>query len=94
MPSTPFENISIVLAGTIHSGNIGSAARAVVRPAKNRSFTDYALDSAAVLAAAEGDPEGFVAGRPGPAVIDEVRRALGLALVIKAAVDKDRMPGR
>jgi predicted AAA+ superfamily ATPase len=54
----------------------------------------YTLDSAAVLAAAEGDPEGFIAGLSGRAVIDEVQRAPGLALAIKAAVDRDRTPGR
>jgi uncharacterized protein len=54
----------------------------------------YSLDSAAVLAAAESDPEGFVAGLEGPAVIDEVQRAPGLALAIKSAVDKERTPGR
>ena len=59
-----------------------------------RTAPYYTLDSAAVLAAAEGDPEGFVAGLSGPAVIDEVQRAPGLALAIKAAVDKDRTPGR
>ena len=54
----------------------------------------YSLDAAAVLAAAEGDAEGFVAGLKGPVVIDEVQRAPGLALAIKSAVDKDRTPGR
>ncbi|MDC0935147.1 AAA family ATPase [Pirellulales bacterium] len=54
----------------------------------------YSLDSAAVLAAAESDPEGFVAGLEGPAIIDEVQRAPGLALAIKSAVDKERTPGR
>ena len=54
----------------------------------------YSLDAAAVLAAAEGDAEGFVAGLEGPVVIDEVQRAPGLALAIKSAVDKDRTPGR
>ena len=54
----------------------------------------YSLDAAAVLAAAQGDPEGFVAGLAGPVVIDEVQRAPGLALAIKSAVDKHRTPGR
>ncbi len=54
----------------------------------------YSLDSAAVLAAAQSDPEGFVAGLEGPAVIDEVQRVPELALAIKSAVDKNRTPGR
>ncbi len=52
------------------------------------------LDSAAVLAAVESDPEGFLAGFTGPVIIDEVQRAPGLTLAIKAAVDKHRSPGR
>ena len=52
------------------------------------------LDTAAVLAAATGDPEGFVAGLRRPVVIDEAQRAPGLALAIKAAVDADRRPGQ
>jgi len=52
------------------------------------------LDSAAVLAAALRDPEGFVAGLERPVVIDEVQRAPSLALAIKAAVDTDRRPGQ
>lgn len=54
----------------------------------------YSLDSATVLSATQGDPDGFIAGLPGPAVIDEVQRAPGLALAIKAAVDAKRTPGR
>ena len=52
------------------------------------------LDTAAVLAAATGDPEGFVSGLRRPVVIDEAQRAPGLALAIKAAVDADRRPGQ
>ena len=52
------------------------------------------LDTAAVLAAAASDPDGFVAGLDRPVVIDEAQRAPGLALAIKAAVDADRRPGQ
>ena len=52
------------------------------------------LDTAAVLAAASNDPEGFIAGLDRPVVIDEVQRAPALALAIKAAVDADRRPGQ
>ncbi len=52
------------------------------------------LDTAATLAAASADPEGFLAGFEGPVAIDEVQRAPALAVAIKAAVDKDRRPGR
>jgi predicted AAA+ superfamily ATPase len=52
------------------------------------------LDDAPVLAAAEADPSGFVAGLGGPAVLDEVQRAPKLFLAIKAAVDRKRQPGQ
>jgi len=52
------------------------------------------LDDLTVLGAARSDPAGFVAGFDGPAVIDEVQRAPDLLLAIKAAVDRDRRPGR
>ena len=52
------------------------------------------LDSAAVLAAANHDAEGFIAGLERPAVIDEAQRVPALALAIKAAVDVDRRPGQ
>lgn len=52
------------------------------------------LDDATVLAAASRDPTGFLAGLDGPVVLDEVQRAPELFLAIKAAVDRDRRPGR
>ena len=47
-----------------------------------------------VLAAAQSDPKGFVAGLERPVVVDEAQRAPGLMLAIKAAVDEDRRPGQ
>lgn len=52
------------------------------------------LDDTTVLAAARTDPDGFVAGLEGPVILDEVQRAPALFLAIKAAVDRDRRPGR
>lgn len=52
------------------------------------------LDDAVALSAARADPQGFIAGIDSPVIIDEVQRAPGLALAIKAAVDADRTPGR
>lgn len=52
------------------------------------------LDDPAVLAAAHADPFGFVAGLDGPVCLDEVQRAPGLFLAIKAEADKQRTPGR
>ncbi len=52
------------------------------------------LDDATTLAAAASDPEGFLAGRDGMLVVDEVQKAPDLFPAIKRAVDRDRSPGR
>lgn len=52
------------------------------------------LDDHITLAAAEGDPDGFIAGLNGPVTLDEVQRVPELFLAIKASVDRDRSPGR
>ncbi len=52
------------------------------------------LDNPVVLAAAKNDPSGFISALDGPVVLDEVQRAPELFLSIKAAVDRDRRPGR
>ena len=52
------------------------------------------FDDDSVRAAAEADPVGFVAGLPDRVVLDEVQRVPGLFTTLKAAVDRDRAPGR
>lgn len=52
------------------------------------------LDDTAVLNAAKTDPAGFINGLQGPVTLDEVQRAPELFLPIKAAVDRQREPGR
>lgn len=52
------------------------------------------LDDLGVLASAKGDPQGFVDGLEGPVILDEIQRAPELFLPLKAAVDRDRRPGR
>jgi uncharacterized protein len=52
------------------------------------------LDDLNVLAAARLDPKGFVESLPACTFLDEVQRAPELFLPIKAAVDRDRRPGR
>jgi len=62
--------------------------------AERHSATYLTLDDAAVLSAASADPAGFIDGLGGSVVIDEVQRVPELFLAIKAAVDRDRRPGR
>lgn len=52
------------------------------------------LDDRVMLAAAKNDPAGFIAALNAPVAIDEIQRAPELFLDIKAAVDRDRTPGR
>jgi len=52
------------------------------------------LDDAVVLNAAKSDPSGFIAALDGPVTLDEIQRAPELFLPIKAAVDRQRQPGR
>ena len=52
------------------------------------------LDDVAVLNAAKSDAAGFINALQGPVTLDEVQRAPELFLAIKAAVDRDRQPGR
>ena len=51
------------------------------------------LDDPTVLAAARGNPSGFVDGLPVPVIIDEIQRAPELLVPIKLAVDQRREPG-
>lgn len=52
------------------------------------------LDDPTTLQLARRDPAFFVSQSQGPLVIDEVQRAPELILPLKAAVDRDRRPGR
>lgn len=56
--------------------------------------TYLTLDDLTVQRAARTDPAGFIAGLSGTVAIDEIQRAPELLLAIKAAVDRDRRPGR
>jgi predicted AAA+ superfamily ATPase len=54
-----------------------------------RSFDDDVLRNAAI-----SDPVGFVADLAGPVILDEVQRVPSIFPSLKAAVDRDRRPGR
>ena len=52
------------------------------------------LDDLGTLEAAHRDPVGLIEGAGDSLVIDEIQRAPELLLPIKAAIDRDRRPGR
>jgi len=79
------------LAGARQTGKstLVQALQAELPGSSYRSFDD--LNS---LASAIDDPVGFLGQLPPKAFLDEVQRAPGLFLPIKATVDQDRRPGR
>ncbi|MFT3797610.1 ATP-binding protein [Microbacterium sp.] len=61
----------------------------------DRDHLRVTLDDEEMLAAAVDDPRTFIdQARDGTLVIDEVQRAPGLILPIKASIDRKRRPGR
>lgn len=57
-------------------------------------FEYLSFDDDVQREAAEADPVGFVDALPARAILDEVQRVPGLFTSLKAAVDRDRKPGR
>lgn len=82
----------VVINGARQSGKSTLAQSLTVAGATPRRY--LTLDDSAILNAAKSDPAGFINGLQGPVTLDEVQRAPELFLPIKAAVDRDRQPGR
>lgn len=80
----------VLINGARQTGK-STLAQAIAEKLDRRYLT---LDDRVVLAAVKSDPAGFVAGLSGPVVMDEIQRAPELFVDIKAAVDRDRRPGR
>ena len=57
-------------------------------------FSYLSFDDDVLRASAQADPMGFVADLPGKAVLDEIQRVPELFTALKAAIDRDRRPGR
>jgi predicted AAA+ superfamily ATPase len=81
----------VFLTGARQTGKSTLAQTIARGPAGMRYVT---FDDLATLASARADPEGFVQAQPGPVVLDEIQRVPELYLPIKAAVDRERRPGR
>ncbi|WP_018461851.1 ATP-binding protein [Thermus oshimai] len=81
----------VLLLGARQVGKSTLAQGLVAQGLLDRYLT---LDDLALLAAALEDPQGFLAGLRGRVVLDEVQRAPGLLLPLKALVDRERRPGR
>lgn len=59
-----------------------------------KGYAYITFDDAVQLAAARADPVGFVVDLPDKVILDEVQRVPELFASLKAAVDRDRRPGR
>lgn len=79
----------VFLAGPRQSGK-----STLVRQLCGRSRRYLTFDDPTLLAAAQSDPMGFLAGLDGDVAIDEVQRAPDLYVPLKASVDRNRRPGR
>lgn len=80
----------VVVNGARQSGK-STLVQAPLAGAARRYLT---LDDTAVFNAAQSDPAGFINGLQGAVTLDEVQRVPALFLAIKAAVDRQREPGR
>jgi predicted AAA+ superfamily ATPase len=61
---------------------------------RKRGYAYFSFDDAVTLAAAVGDPVGFIADLPERVILDEVQRTPGIFSALKSAVDRRRLPGR
>jgi len=73
---------------------VGKSTLAKQIVSSDHPATLVTLDDQATREAARVDPNGFIAGLRGPALIDEVQHAPDLLYAIKQAVDEDPTPGR
>ena len=80
----------VLLHGPRQSGK-STLARAVGDPA---GYAYLSFDDENRAAAAKADPVGFVEDLPPHVVLDEVQRVPEIFTSLKAAVDRDRTPGR
>jgi predicted AAA+ superfamily ATPase len=85
------DNPVVLLHGARQAGKSTLAQSIATKEHPARYLT---LDDAGFLAAARGDPTGFIEGLEGPLVLDEVQRAPERFLAMKVSVDRDRSPGR
>ena len=82
----------VLVNGARQSGKSTLVQAAAILPNAARQY--FTLDDVSVLNAAKSDAAGFINALQGPVTLDEVQRAPELFLAIKAAVDRDRQPGR
>jgi len=81
---------AVLIHGPRQSGKT-TLARSVGEPA---GYTYVTFDDGATREAATTDPIGFVADLPRRVILDEVQHVPQLFSTLKAAIDRERVPGR
>jgi hypothetical protein len=81
---------AVLIHGPRQSGKT-TLARAV---GEARGYRYVSFDDDAMVAAAKGDPIGFVARLPGKSILDEIQRVPEIFTSLKAEIDRRRTPGR
>jgi hypothetical protein len=81
----------VLINGARQTGKSTLARRVAERAGSARYVS---LDESSALTSAQSDPGGFIDGFSGLVVIDEIQRVPDLFRAIKAAVDRNRAPGR
>lgn len=81
---------AVLIHGPRQSGKTTLAQRVGARA----GYAYFSFDDAAVRSVATADPVGFVADLPPRVILDEVQHVPHLFVTLKAAIDRDRRPGR
>lgn len=104
MPETPFyprfaadrltEALEDSPAVLIHGPRQSGKTTLAQRVGRRAGYAYLSFDDEAIRSVATADPIGFVADLPPRVILDEVQHAPQLFVTLKAAIDRDRRPGR
>jgi predicted AAA+ superfamily ATPase len=84
------DNPVVLLIG---ARQVGKSTLVQLIAGEERGAQYLTLDDPTILAAAHGNPKGFVEGLTRPVILDEIQRAPALLPPIKQLVDRRRTPG-
>lgn len=82
---------AVMVVGARQTGK-STLARRLMESRREAEYVTF--DDGGMLDVAESDPMAFVADRRSLLVLDEIQKAPALLPAIKAAIDRDRRPGR
>lgn len=82
---------AVMIVGARQTGK-STLARLVMEGRRGAEYVTF--DDGGMLDVAQSDPAGFIAARSSAVVLDEIQKVPALLPAIKAAIDRDRRPGR